>query len=67
VVTCGSQVAFSKEPNHAFVIEADGSGEPEHMDDLTYASWDGGSFCWMCLWWQDSGDLPLTYSGPSNS
>ena len=60
----GSQVAFSGEPNRAFVIDADGSGEPEHIDDLTYASWNGGSFCDMCLYWINS---PVEYTGPSDT
>lgn len=47
----GSRIAFSVEPNRAFVIDADGSGDPTPIDDLTYASWSGGSFCWDCLWW----------------
>lgn len=60
----GSQIAFSGEPNHAFVIDADGSGEPEHIDDITYASWSGGSFCDMCLWWIND---PVTYSVPDET
>jgi Tol biopolymer transport system component len=60
----GSQVAFSGEPNDAFVIDADVSGEPEPIDDLTYASWNGGSFCGMCLWWINH---PVTYTGPSDA
>ena len=57
----GSHVAFSREPGRAYVIDAVGAGEPEPIDDLTYASWNGGSFCWMCLYWINDA---VTYSGP---
>ena len=56
----GTQVAFSGEPNNAFVIDADGSGRAKPIDDLTYASWNGGSFCGMCLWWINH---PVSYLG----
>jgi Tol biopolymer transport system component len=68
----GSQVAFSFEPgrdvpvtypsDRAFVIEADGSGDPEPIDDLTYASWNGGSFCSSCDWWNA---YPIEYRDPN--
>jgi Tol biopolymer transport system component len=60
----GSQIAFSHEPGDAFVVDADGPGEPEPIDDLTYGSWSGGYFCDMCLWWINE---PVTYSGPSGT
>jgi WD40 repeat protein len=60
----GSQVAFSGEPGRALVINADGPGDAESIDDLTYASWNGGSICWMCLWWINHS---VTYSGPSDT
>jgi Tol biopolymer transport system component len=37
----GSQIAFHT-LNRAFVIDADGRGEAEPIDELTYLSWDGG-------------------------
>ncbi len=67
----GAQVAFSFEPgrevpvtypsDRAFVIEADGSGDAEPIDDLTYASWNGGSFCSSCDWWNAD---PVEYRDP---
>ncbi len=67
----GSQVALSVEPgrenpvtypsDRAFVIEADGSGDAESIDERTYASWNGGSFCWSCDWWNA---YPVTYRDP---
>jgi len=57
----GSQIAFSEEPNRAHVVSADGSSDVEDIDDLTYASWSGGSFCDMCLAWINH---PVSYEGP---
>jgi Tol biopolymer transport system component len=37
----GSRIAFHT-LNRAFVIDADGRGEAEPIDELTYRSWDGG-------------------------
>jgi hypothetical protein len=45
-------------------IDADGSGAAVPIDDLTYASWSDGSFCWwQCGVWRDT---PARYSGPSD-
>ena len=60
----GSQIGYSVEPNRAFAIDADGSGDAVPIDDLTYASWNGGSFCWQCLWWINH---PVSYTGPSDT
>jgi Tol biopolymer transport system component len=68
----GSQIAFSFEggrevavtfaSDRALVIEADGSGAAEPIDDLTYASWNGGSFCSSCDWWNAD---PIEYRDPN--
>jgi Tol biopolymer transport system component len=58
----GSQVAFSERPNRAFVTDADGASDPQHVDDLTYASWASGSFCDICL--SDITNEPITNSAP---
>ncbi len=60
----GTQIGFSVEPGRASVIEADGSGDAEPIDDLTYASWSSGSFCWSCLWWINH---PVSYTGPGET
>jgi Tol biopolymer transport system component len=60
----GSQIAFSEEPNRAFVVDAAGSSDAEPIDDLTYASWSGGSFCWECLSWINDA---VRYTGPSDT
>ena len=39
----GSRIAFHMR-HRAFVIDADGRGEAEPIDELTYRSWDGGSY-----------------------
>jgi dipeptidyl aminopeptidase/acylaminoacyl peptidase len=39
----GSRIAFHTS-HRAFVIDADGRGEAEPIDELTYRSWDGGSY-----------------------
>lgn len=39
----GSRIAFHTR-QRAFVIDADGRGEAEPIDELTYRSWDGGSY-----------------------
>jgi Tol biopolymer transport system component len=39
----GSQIAF-RTRHRAFVIDADGRGQAEPIDELTYRSWDGGSY-----------------------
>jgi Tol biopolymer transport system component len=60
----GSQIGYSVQPNQAFVIDADGAGDAVPIDDLTYASWNGGSFCWSCLWWINH---PVTYTSPGSA
>jgi Tol biopolymer transport system component len=60
----GSQIGYSVQPNQAFVIDADGAGDAVPIDDLTYASWNGGSFCWSCLWWINH---PVTYTSPGGA
>ncbi len=41
----GSQIAFHEdEGGRVTVFDADGAGETEPIDELTYASWDGGSY-----------------------
>ena len=67
----GSRVALSVEPgrehpvtypsDRAFVIDVDGTGDAQPIDELTYASWNGGSFCWSCDWWNA---YPVTYRNP---
>ncbi|MEO8424931.1 MAG: hypothetical protein ABI595_13605, partial [Actinomycetota bacterium] len=45
----GSEVAFWQLGGENSLIAADGSGEAEPIDELTYRSWDGGSYsceCW---------------------
>lgn len=60
----GSRIGFSVAPNRASAIAADGSGDAVPIDDLTYASWSGGSFCRTCaLWRSDAG----RYTGPSDT
>jgi Tol biopolymer transport system component len=61
----GSKIGFSVQPNRASAIESDGSGDAEPIDDLTYASWSGGSFCWECLWFIRY--PPVHYTGPSDT
>jgi Tol biopolymer transport system component len=39
----GSRIALYTR-HRAFVIDADGRGEAEPIDELTYRSWDGGSY-----------------------
>jgi WD40 repeat protein len=39
----GSRIAFHSR-HRAFAIDADGRGEAEPIDELTYRSWDGGSY-----------------------
>jgi Tol biopolymer transport system component len=39
----GSRIGFHTR-HRAFVIDADGRGEAEPIDELTYLSWDGGSY-----------------------
>jgi hypothetical protein len=46
------------------VVDAAGSSDAEPIDDLTYASWSGGSFCWECFWWIND---PVSYTGPSGT
>jgi dipeptidyl aminopeptidase/acylaminoacyl peptidase len=68
----GTQIAFSFESgreapvtypsDRGFVIVADGSGDAEPIDDLTYASWNGGSFCSSCDWWNA---YPIEYRVPN--
>jgi Tol biopolymer transport system component len=60
----GSKIGFSVGPRGAFAIDADGSDDAVPIDDLTYASWSGGSFCVDCLLLRgDPGD----YTGPSDT
>lgn len=61
----GSKIGYSVGPNHAFSIDADGSGDAVPIDDLTYASWSGGSFCWECLTFIRY--TPVHYTGPSDT
>jgi Tol biopolymer transport system component len=44
----GSAIAFGKDEGEDSVIAADGSGEAELLDELTYRSWDGGSYSCGC-------------------
>jgi Tol biopolymer transport system component len=49
----GSRIAFETEPpgdlpNHYLVVNADGTGEPEKIDELTYRSWLGGWYFCRC-------------------
>ena len=45
----GSQIAFHKdEGGEITVFDADGAGEAQPIDELTYASWDGGSYSCQC-------------------
>ena len=39
----GSQIALHTR-HRAFVIDADGRGKAEPIDELTYRSWEGGSY-----------------------
>jgi Tol biopolymer transport system component len=40
----GSAIGFHKDQGEDLAIAADGSGEPEPIDDLTYMSWAGGRY-----------------------
>ena len=49
----GSRIAFETEPpgdlpHHYLVVNADGTGEPGEIDELTYRSWLGGSYFCYC-------------------
>jgi Tol biopolymer transport system component len=50
----GSHIAFATDKANETVnagylaIEADGTGEPREMDELTYLSWRGGWFFCYC-------------------
>ena len=49
----GSRIAFETEPGgdqpHQYlVVNADGTGEPEELDELMYRSWIGGSYFCYC-------------------
>jgi Tol biopolymer transport system component len=49
----GSQIAFETEPPgdqvHGFLlVQADGTGDPGEMDEITYRSWQGGWFWCVC-------------------
>ena len=44
----GSAIAFGKDEGEDSVIAADGSGEAELLDELTYRSWEGGSYSCEC-------------------
>jgi dipeptidyl aminopeptidase/acylaminoacyl peptidase len=43
-IALGNQNAFLTEDADNLVIDADGSGDPVPIDDLTYESWRGGSY-----------------------
>ena len=44
----GSQIAFDAKPGF-FVVDADGAGEVRPIDELTYRSWNGGSYWCACI------------------
>ncbi|MDP9300200.1 MAG: hypothetical protein M3P43_04795 [Actinomycetota bacterium] len=44
----GSQIAFHKDEGGVTVFDATGGGETEPIDELTYASWAGGSYSCAC-------------------
>ena len=49
----GSRIAIETEPrgdlpHHYLVVNADGTGEPGEIDELTYRSWLGGSYFCHC-------------------
>jgi Tol biopolymer transport system component len=49
----GSRIAFETEPggdlpHHYLVVNADGTGEPGEIDELTYRSWLGGWYFCYC-------------------
>ena len=49
----GSQIAFETEPpgtnpTDHLVVNADGTGDPEEIDELTYRSWAGGWYFCFC-------------------
>lgn len=46
----GSQVAFWQLEGESFLFAANGSGEAKPIDELTYQSWDGGSYSCECWW-----------------
>jgi Tol biopolymer transport system component len=43
----GSQIAFETDRSR-FVINADGTGEARHIDELTYLNWHGGWYFCFC-------------------
>ena len=43
----GSQIAFETDQSR-FVIDADGTGEARHIDELTYLNWRGGWYFCFC-------------------
>jgi Tol biopolymer transport system component len=44
----GSQIAFDAKPGF-FVVNADGTGDVRAIDELTYRSWNGGSYWCACI------------------
>jgi len=44
----GSQMAFDAKPGF-FVVDADGTGGVRAIDELTYRSWNGGSYWCACI------------------
>jgi Tol biopolymer transport system component len=45
----GSQIAFDTGGDGTFVVDADGTGEVRAIDELTYRSWNGGSYWCACI------------------